>query len=80
MFKSRTERIINLLSAVLVLTAGFYIIVFMSTGLSVTVRIIIGVLLGFYFIWRIKYYLRGPKGRESLTENGQTATNKRLDK
>lgn len=80
MIKSRAERIVNLLSAVLVLVAGFYIIVFMATGLSVTVRIIIGVLLGFYFIWRIKYYLKGQKGRQTLTEDRPTANNKRLDK
>jgi hypothetical protein len=80
MFKSRAERIVNLLSAVLVLVAGFYIIVFMASGLSAMVRIIIGVLLGFYFIWRINYYLRSPERREKLTESEQLTDNKRLDK
>lgn len=54
----RPQRIINLLSAILVLIAGFYIIIFLPTGFSGGVRILMGLLLVIYFLFRLKYFMR----------------------
>lgn len=58
MDKMRPQKIVNLLSAVLVLVAGFYIVIFMPVGLSPIARVIIGLLLIVYFMFRIRYYQR----------------------
>jgi len=58
MDKMRPQKIVNLLSAVFVLLAGFYIIIFMPVGLPGMARLIIGILLVVYFLFRIKYYQR----------------------
>jgi hypothetical protein len=58
MDNSRPQRIINLLSAILVLVAGFYIIIFLPTGFSGGVRILIGMLLVIYFLLRVKSFVK----------------------
>jgi len=62
---SRPEKIVNLLSAVLVLFAGSYVIIFLPLRISVTMRILIGLLLIIYFLIRIRVYLKKyPAGKE----------------
>jgi hypothetical protein len=58
MFRSRGQKIVNLLSAIIVLIGGFYIIFFMPIALSLLTRLIIGVLLVIYFLWRLNYFIR----------------------
>ncbi len=53
---SRPERFVNLLSAILVLLAGFYVIIFLPLRISGTARILIGVILTIYFLIRIRVY------------------------
>ncbi len=55
---SRSQKILNLASAILVLLGGFYIILFMPTMLSGPVRVIIGILLVIYFLMRLKQFSR----------------------
>ncbi len=62
MFKSRGQKLVNLLSAVIVLVGGFYIILFMPIPISPLARIVIGILLVIYFLWRFNYYVRNSSG------------------
>jgi len=64
-FSSQGQRLVNLLSAIVVLVGGFYIIIFMPFALSPTVRIIIGVFLILYFLLRLNYYVRHSSERKA---------------
>jgi len=56
---SRPQKIVNILSAIIVLIAGFYILFFMpAVGLSGAAKTVIGILLILYFLFRIRYYSR----------------------
>ena len=63
MFKSSGQKLVNLLSAVIVLIGGFYIILFMPISLSPFTKAVIGVLLVIYFLWRLRYYTRHSSGK-----------------
>lgn len=71
MFKSRGQKLVNLLSALIVLVGGFYIILFMPVALPAATRIVIGVLLTVYFLWRLNYYVKNnpDKGKDPLGRN-----------
>jgi len=56
MANSRPEKVVNILSAFLVLVAGFYVILFLPISISPLARIIIGVLLVGYFLVRLRLY------------------------
>lgn len=58
MANSRPEKIVNLLSAILVLIAGLYVIIFMPITLSPAIRFLIGILLAIYFLLRLKLYFK----------------------
>jgi hypothetical protein len=62
--------IVNLVSAFLVLIAGFYALIFLPVPLSGVGRIVIGTLLVLYFLWRLKHYSwRYGKRSESMSES-----------
>jgi len=63
---TRPQRIVNLISAILVLLVGFYAIIFLPFRGSPTVRILIGALLVIYFLFRLGYFFR--KVKESNNE------------
>ena len=52
----------NLISAILVLLAGFYVLFFMKLPISAAAKIIIGLLLLGYFILRMKLFMTRYKG------------------
>jgi len=54
----QAQRIVNLLSAILVLLAGFYVIIFLPLHISGIARALIGVLLVVYFLFRLRYYTK----------------------
>jgi hypothetical protein len=58
---SRSQRIVNLLSAIMVLLAGFYVIIFLPLRISPLARIIIGIFLILYFLLRLKLYMNKYK-------------------
>ena len=64
MIKSRTDKIINLISSTLVLLAGFYVLIFIPLKIPGLTRVILGVLLVLYFLWRVKYVYKKQKGTE----------------
>lgn len=79
MIRSRTDRILNMVSSALVLLAGFYVIIFFPLRLPGLVRAIIGILLVVYFLWRIRYaYGSEIKTKEVLKR--EDSDNKPLDK
>ncbi len=78
MIRSRTDRILNFVSSTLVLLAGFYVIIFIPLRLSGLVRIIIGVLLIIYFLWRIRYTY-GSKIKTKDVLGREESVNKPLD-
>ena len=56
---SRPQKIVNLLSAIIVLVAGFYILFFMPVvTISPVAKTLIGILLILYFLLRIRQYSR----------------------
>ena len=61
MARSRAEKIVNLLTAVLVLLAGFYVIIFLPLRFSGMTRVLLGVLIVVYFSWRMRSILRRPE-------------------
>jgi hypothetical protein len=65
MVRSRAEKIVNLLTAVLVLLAGFYVIIFLPIGFSGMTRILLGVLILVYFSWRVRSTLKGSDEKET---------------
>lgn len=78
MIRSRTDRILNFASSTLVLLAGFYVIIFLPLRLSGLFRVIIGVLLVIYFLWRIRYAY-GGKSRVEDVLGREESSNKPLD-
>ncbi len=66
MIRSRTDRILNMVSSALVLLAGFYVIIFMPLRLPGLVRVIIGFFLVIYFLWRIRYAYGSKKKTEDV--------------
>jgi len=78
MIRSRTDRILNMVSSTLVLLAGFYVVIFMPLRLPGIVRVIIGVLLVVYFLWRIKYAY-GSKIKTEDVLGRENSSNKPLD-
>ena len=77
---SRPEKIVNLLSAVLVLFAGFYVIIFLPVKISDSMRILIGLLLLIYFLIRIRVYLKKYRPGEKQDVVDRHDHNKSLDK
>ncbi len=69
MFRSRAERIVNLMSAILVLIGGLYVLIFMPVNLPIGVRIAVGFLLLVYFVWRLRYYKKKIKENENDTKS-----------
>ena len=78
MIRSRTDRILNFVSSTLVLLAGFYVIIFVPLSFSGLFRIIIGVLLVIYFLWRIRYAY-GSKTKTEDVLGREESGNKPLD-
>jgi uncharacterized membrane protein HdeD (DUF308 family) len=58
---ARPEKIVNLLSAILVLVAGFYVIIFMPLQISPLAKILIGALIVIYFLLRLWYFFKKSK-------------------
>ncbi len=77
---SRTERIVNLFSAILVLIAGFYAIFFIPMRISTGLRIFLGILIIIYFFFRIRYYLRRVRSENNKEVVDKDDHNKILDK
>ncbi|MCP4705575.1 MAG: hypothetical protein GY865_13325 [candidate division Zixibacteria bacterium] len=78
MIRSRTDRILNMVSSTLVLLAGFYVIIFFPLRLPGLVRVIIGILLVIYFLWRIRYAY-GSKMKTDDVLGRENSDNKPLD-
>jgi uncharacterized membrane protein HdeD (DUF308 family) len=76
----RPEKIVNLLSAILVLIAGFYVIFFMPITLSPAAKVIIGLLLLVYFSFRMRYFKKKYGNNKSRTDRPESIKNKGLDK
>ena len=73
----RAQKIVNLLSAILVLSAGFYVIIFLPLHISGTARALIGVLLVVYFLFRLRYYTkRYGSDSEKIDQVGRDEKNK----
>jgi DMSO/TMAO reductase YedYZ heme-binding membrane subunit len=79
MIKSRADRVLNLATAALVLLAGFYVLLFIPLRISGTAKIIFGVLLVIYFLWRVKYIIKKRPESEDVLGR-KTENNKSLDK
>ena len=70
MNNSRPQKIVNILSAIIVLIAGFYILFFMpDVGMSPTAKMAIGILLILYFLFRMRYYSKRYNRREDTSED-----------
>jgi len=54
----RPEKIINLLTATLVLVVGIYVVVFLPLPMSPLARVLIGALILLYFLWRVRFFMR----------------------
>lgn len=78
MIRSRTDRILNFVSSTLVLLAGFYVLIFLPLRLSGLVRVVIGVCLVVYFLWRIRYAYKSKTKTEDVLRRGDSG-NKPLD-
>jgi len=65
-------------TSTLVLLAGFYLIIFIPLGLSGLLRVIIGILLVVYFLWRIRYAY-GSKAEKRDVLGREKSNNKPLD-
>jgi Ca2+/Na+ antiporter len=68
MANSRPEKIVNLLSALLVLVVGFYVIIFLPINISPAARVLIGLLLIVYFLFRMVHYSRRYKRPDRLKD------------
>ena len=78
MIRTRTDRILNIVSSTLVLLGGFYVIIFMPIRIPGLVRVLIGVLLVIYFLWRVKY-ATGSKTKTKDILGRVDSNNKPLD-
>lgn len=78
MIRSRIDRILNFVSSTLVLLAGFYVIIFLPLRLSGLVRVVVGILLVIYFLWRIRYAY-GSKAKTEDVLGREDSGNKQLD-
>jgi len=78
MIRSRTDRILNFVSSTLVLLAGFYVLIFLPLRLSGLVRVVIGVCLVVYFLWRIRYAYKSKTKTEDVLGRVDS-DNKQLD-
>jgi len=76
---SRPEKIVNLLSAVLVLLAGFYAIIFLPLRISDTARVLIAIALILYFLIRLRVYRRKYGNADDKQVIDRYDHNKRLD-
>ncbi len=76
----RPEKIINLVSAVLVLVAGFYVIFFMPITLSPAMKGVIGLLLVIYFLIRLRHFKKRYGADKNRPNGDKTIENKGLDK
>jgi len=66
---SRPQKIVNFLSAIIVLVAGFYVLFFMPlVGISAAAKTVIGILLILYFLIRMRYFSRGPENKNRPDE------------
>jgi hypothetical protein len=79
MRNQKAQKIINYITAILVLVGGFYIIIFLPTGFSPAVRVLIGILLVLYFLFRVKYNSRKYGTDKDKSRLGLNR-NKTLDK
>jgi chromate transport protein ChrA len=77
---SRPEKIVNLLSAILVLVAGFYAIFFLPVKISPAARILLALALILYFLIRIRYYIRQSRRADNRNVIDTVDHNKSLDK
>ncbi|PKK82743.1 MAG: hypothetical protein CVT49_12125 [candidate division Zixibacteria bacterium HGW-Zixibacteria-1] len=67
---SRPQKIVNILSAIIVLIAGFYVLFFMpAVGISPMGKGAIGILLILYFLFRMRYYYRRYKRHDDQSGN-----------
>ncbi|MFH2035743.1 MAG: hypothetical protein ABIJ45_05015 [Candidatus Zixiibacteriota bacterium] len=69
---TKTQKILNLMTATMVLIGGFYIIIFMPTALSGLARVIIGIVLVAYFLFRVKYSTRKAESELNLDKKNKT--------
>jgi xanthine/uracil/vitamin C permease (AzgA family) len=76
----RPDKFVNLLSAFLVLIAGFYVIFFMPITLSPAAKIIIGLLLLVYFSIRMRYFKKKYGSDKKPGDRSGSIDNKGLDK
>ncbi|HDL03361.1 MAG TPA: hypothetical protein ENH25_04430 [candidate division Zixibacteria bacterium] len=73
---SRPQKIVNFLSAIIVLVAGFYVLFFMPlVGISAAAKTVIGILLILYFLIRMRYF-----SRRYRRDNNGPESKKRPDK
>jgi hypothetical protein len=81
--KTMPEKIVNLLSAVLVLIAGIYVIFFMPAALSLApaMRLTLGIILILYFLIRIWYFVKKSTEKKPFGDDIELEShNKGLDK
>jgi hypothetical protein len=57
------SKLVGLITAVLVLIGGFYILIFLPSGLSLLARLIIGLLIILYFMLRMKMIFTRKTGK-----------------
>jgi uncharacterized protein (UPF0333 family) len=77
---SRPEKIVNLLSAILVLAAGTYAIFFLPHDISPAARALLAAVLILYFSLRIRYYLKRSRESDKSVDIDTIGDNKSLDK
>lgn len=65
---ARPQKIINMLTAILVLVAGIYVVVFLPLPISPLARVLIGVLILVYFLWRVRFFVRHYGSAKSETD------------
>ena len=70
----RPEKIVNLLTAILVLVAGMYVLIFLPLPTSPLVKVIIGILILIYFLWRVRYFVRRYGNKKEGAETGHDAS------
>ncbi len=68
---ARPQKIINMLTATMVLVVGIYVVIFLPLPMSPLARIIIGVLILVYFLWRVRFFIRHYGSAKSETDARQ---------